>query len=65
MELEKNVKHGDLRFPRTDIHNFFNKIHQDNMNGDANDLLQESKKKEPVNVKNNKEEKEKNKFSRK
>ncbi|KEH25041.1 hypothetical protein MTR_6g014355 [Medicago truncatula] len=40
MELEKNVKHGDLRFLRKDIHNFFNKIHQDNMNGDVNDLLQ-------------------------
>lgn len=40
MELEKNVKHGDLRFLEKDIHNFFNKIHQDNMNGDANDLLQ-------------------------
>jgi hypothetical protein len=40
MELEKNVKHGDLPFLRKDIHNFFNKIHHDNMNGDANDLLQ-------------------------
>jgi hypothetical protein len=40
MELEKNIKHGDLPFLRKDIHNFFNKIHHDNMNGDANDLLQ-------------------------
>lgn len=40
MELEKNVKHGDLPFLQKDIHNFFNKIHQYKLDGDANDLLQ-------------------------
>ncbi|KAI5442422.1 hypothetical protein KIW84_011481 [Lathyrus oleraceus] len=40
IELEKNVKHGDLPFLRKYIRNFFNKIHQDKLDGDANDLLQ-------------------------
>jgi len=40
MELEKNVKYGDLPFLQKDIHNFFNKIHQGKLDGDADDLLQ-------------------------
>ncbi|GAB4829367.1 hypothetical protein Ancab_019038 [Ancistrocladus abbreviatus] len=40
MELEKNVKHGDLPFLCKDIYNFFNKICRDNMDNDAMNLLE-------------------------
>ncbi|XP_074288924.1 protein FAR1-RELATED SEQUENCE 11-like [Silene latifolia] len=44
MELQKNVKHGDLPFLRKDVHNFFSRIRQDNADNDAMDLLEYCKR---------------------
>ncbi|GKD79711.1 FAR1-related sequence 11-like protein isoform X2 [Tanacetum coccineum] len=40
MELERNVRHGELSFLVKDVHNFLNKYHRMNSNNDARDLLE-------------------------
>ncbi|KAJ8441478.1 hypothetical protein Cgig2_008739 [Carnegiea gigantea] len=44
MELEKQLKHGDLPFFQKDIHNFLYNIRQGNMESDAMDLLEHWKR---------------------
>lgn len=44
MELEKQLRHGDLPFFQKDVHNFLNKIRQGNMESDAMDLLEHCKR---------------------
>ncbi|XP_074315207.1 protein FAR1-RELATED SEQUENCE 11-like [Silene latifolia] len=40
MELQKNVKYGDLPFLKKDVHNFFSRKRQENLGNDAMDLLE-------------------------
>ncbi|XP_074314717.1 protein FAR1-RELATED SEQUENCE 11-like [Silene latifolia] len=40
MELQKNVKYGDLPFFKKDVHNFFSRKRQENLANDAMDLLE-------------------------
>ncbi|KAK9723791.1 hypothetical protein RND81_05G025500 [Saponaria officinalis] len=40
MELQKNVKHGELPFFQKDVHNFFSRIQRENLDNDAVDLLE-------------------------
>ncbi|PWA58281.1 protein FAR1-RELATED SEQUENCE 11 [Artemisia annua] len=43
MELERNVKHGELNFIVKDVHNFFTKNHKAHSQNDARDLLEHCK----------------------
>ncbi|KAJ8431475.1 hypothetical protein Cgig2_032246 [Carnegiea gigantea] len=43
LELEKQLKHGDLPFFKKGVHNLLKKICQDNMESNAMDLLEQCK----------------------
>ena len=43
MELQKNLRHGDLPFFRKDFHNFFTKIRQNSGQSDVTSLLDHCK----------------------